>query len=81
MMHATYESPCRLCPYVVVVVGLVCFDDPWAYAVGIIMPDRPQVRFQTKRDTGVYDVRERTRFASGTRLLIRRACVREPGTV
>ena len=44
------------------------------------MPDRPKVRFQTKRDTGVYAVRGRSRFASGTRLLIRRDCASEPAT-
>ena len=27
-------SPLRpLCPHVVVAVGLMCFDDPWGYAV------------------------------------------------
>ena len=38
-----------------------------------LMPDRPKVRFQTKRDMGVYAVHARSRFAFGTRLLIRRA--------
>ena len=40
------------CPHVVVVVGFVCFDDPWGYAVELLMPDRPIVRIQTKRDEG-----------------------------
>ena len=31
-------------------------------------------------DTGLSAVRGRSRFASGTRLLIRRACVSKPGT-
>ena len=35
----------RLCPHVVVVVGLLCFDDPWGYVVEPLMPDRPMVRF------------------------------------
>ena len=65
-------------PNVVVVVGLVCFDDLWGYAVEPLMPDRPKVRFQTKRDTGVYAVRGWSRYASGTRLLIRSACASEP---
>ena len=40
------NSPCRLCLHVVV-VGFVCFEDPWGYAVE---PDRAKVRFQTKLD-------------------------------
>ena len=40
---------CQLCSHAVVVVGFVCFDDPWGYAVGPLMPDRSKVRFQTKR--------------------------------
>ena len=64
---------------VVIVVGLMCFDDPWGYAVEPLMPDRFQVRFQTKRDTGVYTVRGRSMFAFGTRLLIRYACASAPG--
>ena len=51
-------------------VGLQRFDDLWGYAVEPLMPDRPKVRFQTKRDTGVYAV-PWTSFAFGTRLLIR----------
>ena len=35
------------------------------------MPDRPKMRDQTKKDTGVYAVCGRLRFTSGTRLLIR----------
>ena len=58
-------------PHVVVVVGLECINDLWGYAVEPLMLDRSKVRFQTKRDTGFYDVRE-SRFASGTRRLIRR---------
>ena len=34
-----FINPCRLCPHVTVVVGLVCFD-PWGYAVELLMPDR-----------------------------------------
>ena len=44
-------------PHVVVVSGLMCFDDPLDYVVKSLMPDRPKVRFQTMRDTGVYAVR------------------------
>ena len=61
-----------LSTHVVVVVGLVCFDDPWGYAVEPLMLDRSKLKFQTKRDTGVYAVRGQSRFASGTRLLIGR---------
>ena len=43
--------PCRLCLHVVVVVGLVCFYDPWGYAVEPLMPDRSKLRRQTKRNT------------------------------
>ena len=44
------------------------------------MPDRSKVIFQTKRDTGVSTVRERSRYASVTRLLIRRDCASEAAT-
>ena len=44
-------GPYQLCPHVVVVVGLVCFDDPWGYAVEPLMPDRSYVRFWTERET------------------------------
>ena len=72
----------ELCTHVVVVVGLVCFDDLWGYAVEPLMRDRPKVRSQTKRDTGVYASRcGRLWFASGTSLLIRRACASDPETV
>ena len=55
--------------------------DLWGYAVEPLMPDRPKLRLQTKWNTGVYAVRgARSRFASGTRLLIRRACDSEPKT-
>ena len=67
-------------PHVVVVVGLVCFNDPWGYAVEPLMADRSKVRCQTKRDTGVYALHERLGFAFGTRLLIRRVCASEPET-
>ena len=70
----------RLCPHAVVVVDLVCVNDPWGYAVEPIMSDRFKVRRQVKRDTAVYAVRGRWRFASGTRLLIRRTCASEPET-
>ena len=72
--------PRRLCLLVVVVVGLVCFDDLWGYVDEPLMPDRSKVRFQTKRDTGVYAVRGWSRLASGTRLFIRRDCASEPVT-
>ena len=49
----TFFQPCQLCAHVVVVVGLVCFNDPWGYTVEPLMPDRSRVSFQTKRDTGV----------------------------
>ena len=71
-------APCQLCPHVVVVVGLVCVNDPWGYAVEPLMPDRSKMRRQIKRDTGVYAARGRWSFASGTRLVIRRACAIEP---
>ena len=71
---------CQVCTHVVVVVGLVCTSDPWVYAVEPLMSDRSNVRHQTKRDTGVYAARGRSRFASRTRLLIRRACASEPET-
>ena len=38
------------------------------------MSNRPKVRDQTKRDTGVCAARRRWRFTSGTRLLIRHDC-------
>ena len=69
-------NPCRLCPHVVV-VGPERFNDLWSYAVEPLMPDRPKVRFQTKNATGVYAVRGRWKFTSGTRLLIRRDCASE----
>ena len=31
------EPPCRLC-HVVIVVGLVYFDDHWGYAIEALMP-------------------------------------------
>ena len=34
-------------------VGLVCFDDPWGSVVEPLMPDRPKVRFKTKRAGGL----------------------------
>ena len=43
------ESPCRLCPHVVVAVGLLYFDDSRGYAVDPLMFDRSKVRFKTKR--------------------------------
>ena len=46
------QAPCRLCPHVVVVVGLEWFSDLWDTAVEPLMPDRPKVTLQTKRDTG-----------------------------
>ena len=44
------RDSCLLCPHVVV-AGLVCFDDPWGYAIEPLMPDK--VRLRTKRDTAV----------------------------
>ena len=70
----------RLFTHVVFVVGFVCFDAPWDYAVEPLMPDKSTVSIQTKRDTGVYAVRGRPRFASGPRLLIRRACASKQAT-
>ena len=67
-------------PHFLVVVGFVCFDIAWSYAVEPLMPVRSKVIFQTKRDTGVYAARGRWRFASGMRLFIRRACASEPET-
>ena len=37
-----------MCPYVVVMVGLVCRNDPWGYAVEPLILDRCNVRRQTK---------------------------------
>ena len=72
-------QPCRLCPHVVGVAGLKRFNDVWGYAVKPLMPDRSKLRFQTKRDTGVYAVRGRSRIASGC-LLIGRDCANKPVT-
>ena len=80
-MNLGVTIPCRMYPHVVVVVGLVCSDDPWGYAVEPLIPDKSKVKFHTKRDKGLYAVRGRSRFASGTRLLIRRACANKLGTV
>ena len=66
--------------HVVIVVGLVCFVDPWGYAVEAHVPERSKVRFQTKWDTGVYTMRGRSGFAFGTCLLIRRGCASIPVT-
>ena len=57
------------------------FSDLRIMQVETLMPDRPKVRFQTKKDTGVYAVRRRSRFASGTRLFIKRGFASEPETV
>ena len=40
--------PCRLCPYVVIVVGLVCVNDPWGYAGYAVEPlmSGAEIRFQ-----------------------------------
>ena len=61
---------------------LDCFDDARGLGVEPLMPGRSRVRFQTKWDTRVYDGRGRSRFASGTRLLINRVCkrTRDSGT-
>ena len=53
------KTPGRLCAHVVIVVGLVWVNDPLGYAVEPLMPDRSKVRFQIKRDTGVYAERRR----------------------
>ena len=71
---------CRLCRHIVVVVGLVCVNDPIRYAVELLMPDRSKVRHQTKRDKGVFAAHRRSRFASETRMLIECACASEPET-
>ena len=68
------------CPHVVVMVGLVCINDPWGYMGEPLMPEWSMVRRQTKRDTRVYATRVRRRFAFGTRLFIRRACASEPAS-
>ena len=72
------NAPYRLCPHVAVVLGLVCVNDPWGYAVETLMPDRSKMRRQTKRDTGVYAASGPWRFTSRTPLFIRRACASEP---
>ena len=66
------------CVHVVVVVGLVCLNDLWGYTLEPLMPGRSKVRFQTKRDTGVYAVRGWLRFTSRTCLLLRHDCASEP---
>ena len=71
-------DPCQQCPHVVVVVGLECFSDLLGYAVEPLVSDCEILK--AKRHTGVYAGRVWSRFASGTRLLIRRACVSEPAT-
>ena len=53
-------------------VGLERFNDLYDYTVEPLMPDRPKVKFQTKRDTGVYAVRGWS--------IIRRDCASEPET-
>ena len=80
LTHAWVKISLLTVPHVVFVVGRVCFDDPWGYAVEPLVPDRSKMRLQTKRDTGVYAVCGRPSFASGTRLLISRACTSEPET-
>ena len=60
------RASCRLCPHVVVVVGLVWVNDPRGYVVEPLMP--------------VYAAHGRWRFASRMRLFTRRACVSKPGT-
>ena len=43
--------PCRLCPHVVVMVGLEHFDDPWGYAVEPLLGRRVVVvRFRYASD-------------------------------
>ena len=66
--------------HVIIVVGLERFSDFRGSAVEPLMPDRPKVKFQTKRDTAVYAVRRRSRFATKTRLLTRRDCASDPAT-
>ena len=39
-LKATIDTPCRLCPHVIIVVGLDRFDDVWGYAVVPLMPGR-----------------------------------------
>ena len=72
--HQHVKFPCRLCLHVFALVGLVCINDPWSYALEPLMPDRSKVRCQSKWDTEVYAARGEWRFASGTRQLIRRVC-------
>ena len=40
-------------PHGIVVVGLVCLNDPWSYPVEPLTPNRSKMRRQTKRDTGI----------------------------
>ena len=75
-----YLLPCRLCPHVIVVEGLVCVSDPWGYSVEPLMPDRTKVRRQTKRDKEVYTARRLWRFASRTRLYVRHTGASELAT-
>ena len=74
-----YTYPCRLCPHVVIVVGLERFSGLWGYA-GRVTHTWPKVRDQIKRDTGVYTVRGGSMFTSGTRLINRRGRASEPMT-
>ena len=55
-------------PHVVVVVGLVCINDPWSYAVEPLMPDRSKVRNQTSGTRGF------TPCAGGRGSLLGRVC-------
>ena len=67
------RDPCRLCRHVVVVVGLVCFDDLCGYAVDpLIRQERDEPRLPPHHGHTAQVV------ASGKRLLIRRAFASEP---
>ena len=63
----THTFPYRLCPHVVVMVALVCVNDPWGYAVKPLMPDRSKLKRRTRtvevrfRDASVYQVSSRGR--------------------
>ena len=70
---------CRLYPVVVVVVGLVCVNDPWGNAVEPLMPDRSKMRSQTKRDTGVYAARGRRNSGRGPPTSLKKAELEEVG--
>ena len=72
--------PCRLCPYVIVVVGLDRFSDLWGYASRATHARQTQSEIPDQVGQGVYAVHEGSRFTFGTRLLTRCDCASDPVT-